>query len=108
VSDGVDCSAAYRERNWLVAFVSRCYLSYLAPAPDAEPGFNWIVYIETPEGQLSWHLHDDELPRFGHCPRWKAAVWDGHTTEEKYERLLALRPDRQKLRLIIQTESVDD
>lgn len=87
-----DCNAVYQERNRLVSFVSRCYPSYLAPAPDAEPGFNWIVFVETPEGQMSWHLHDDELELFNHCPRWQSAAWDGHTTDVKYERLLALRP----------------
>lgn len=94
-----DCNAVYQERNRLVSFVSRCYPSYLAPAPDAEPGFNWIVFVETPEGQMSWHLHDDELELFNHCPRWQSAAWDGHTTDLKYERLLALRPEMQKMPL---------
>ena len=91
-----DCNDVYTERNKLVAFLSRCYPSYLAPAPDAEPGFNWIVVVETPEKQLSWHLHDAELPMFDHCPRQKPGPWwDGHTTEDKYDRLLSLRPTRQ-------------
>lgn len=95
-----DCNIVYQERNKLVAFLTRCYPSYLAPAPDAEPGFEWIVFIETPEGQLSWHLHDNELAMFNHCPRQKpGAWWDGHTTDQKYERLLALRPEMQQLSL---------
>lgn len=95
-----DCNDVYGERNKLVAFLSRCYPSFLAPAPDAEPGFEWIVFIETPEGQLSWHLHDSELPWFEHCPRQKPGEWwDGHTTDEKYGRLLSLRPEMQRLAL---------
>ena len=95
-----DCNSVYQERNKLVAFVSRCYPSYLAPAPDAEPGFEWIVFIETPSGQLSWHLHDDELSMFNHLLRLNPhSWWDGHTTEEKYDRLLALRPQMQHLEL---------
>jgi hypothetical protein len=100
-----ECNEVYAERNRLVSFLSRCYLSYLAPASDAEPGFEWIVYIETPEGQLSWHLHDDELPMFNHCPRQKAGSWwDGHTSEDKYARLLRLRPPSQAAAPIGETE----
>jgi hypothetical protein len=36
-----------------------------------------VAYIETPEGQVSWHL-----PQHGH-------EWDGHSTEEKYRRVRA-------------------
>lgn len=43
----------------------------------AEP--DWpVAYIELPTGQVSWHMpaHPDS--------------WDGHTTEEKFERIRAL------------------
>lgn len=38
-----------------------------------------VMYIELPTGQVSWHMpqHDKE--------------WDGHTTEQKYERIGAYR-----------------
>ena len=85
----------YRERDQLVAFLTRIYPSYLAPAPDAEPGFNWIVYVDTPEGQLSWHVADDEVDEFFKHLNKTHVKWDGHTTEEKYRRLLALRPRMQ-------------
>lgn len=85
--------AVYRERDQLVAFLSRCYPSFLAPSPDAEPGFRWIVFVESPEGQLSWHVADHEVDEFfAHLNKRAAARWDGHTSEEKYRRLLALRP----------------
>ena len=66
-----------------------------------------IVFIDLPTGQVSWHIHDSEFPMFDHLqwhPRasternkWysgkKAApIWDGHTTEEKYERLAGIKP----------------
>jgi hypothetical protein len=83
----------YRERDQLVAFLTRIYPSFLAPAPDAEPGFNWIVYVDTPEGQLSWHVADHEIDEFfKHLNKRMTNPWDGHTTEEKYRRLVALRP----------------
>lgn len=37
-----------------------------------------VVFIELPTGQVSWHL-----PQHGEA-------WDGHSTEEKYERVHAL------------------
>jgi hypothetical protein len=47
-----------------------------------------VVYIDHPEGQLSWHIHDSHLPFFDHVERGNGKrSWDGHTTEEKYQRL---------------------
>ena len=38
---------------------------------------------------MSWHFHDDDAHLFeGMLPYEKP--WDGHTTEQKYERLQAL------------------
>jgi hypothetical protein len=46
----------------------------------AEP--DWpVVYIELPTGQISWHM-----PRHGR-------PWDGHTTEQKFERISAFAED---------------
>lgn len=40
----------------------------------AEP--EWpVVFIELPTGQVSWHMQQYPTP------------WDGHTTEQKYERI---------------------
>ena len=39
------------------------------------------------QSQVSWYIHYSELPLFDHLPKGKA-VWDGHTVEEKYERLV--------------------
>lgn len=95
--------AVYAERDKLVAFLSKAFPSYLYPPDDAMPGFNWCVMVLTPRGQLSWHIRDDELPWFDHLGRWEGANldrleswvrYDGHTTEEKYARLLRLVPDR--------------
>lgn len=43
--------------------------------PTAELGFQVVAYIEAPTGQLSWHMPEHVIP------------WDGHTTEQKYERV---------------------
>jgi hypothetical protein len=91
-----EINEVYRERDQLVAFLSRVYPSFLGPASDAEEGWNWIVYVDTPEGQLSWHVPDHELPEFfSHLNKRMVNAWDGHTTDEKYRRLTALRPRMQ-------------
>lgn len=82
---------AYRERNQLVAALSKVFPSVLAPATDAEPGWSTVVMIQLPTGQVSWHIKDSEIPEFfSHLVRDTNATWDGHTTEEKYRRLNAL------------------
>ena len=49
-----------------------------------------IVFINLPFGQVSWHIHDSELPWFSFLPSVPERPWDGHTTEQKYERLAML------------------
>jgi hypothetical protein len=52
----------------------------------AEP--DWpVLMIDTPYGQVSWHLKASEMP--ADMPDYPGE-WDGHTTPEKYERLAAL------------------
>ena len=85
---------AYWERNQLVAALSKLYPAWLARHPDEdttwEDDWHWIVFIEIPTGdadqQLSWHIHDKDLPYFSHL-QLRENTWDGHTTEEKYRRL---------------------
>jgi hypothetical protein len=93
--------AVYRERNQLVAALARCAraLNYpawlgLHPAEDAtwDPAWRNIVFITIPGGQLSWHVHDDELPLFSFLDR-AGPAWDGHSTDEKYARLAEWRPE---------------
>lgn len=102
---------AYWERNQLILALSKLYPSWLElhPLEDTKWEKDWrhIVFIEIPtfQGatmqshnlpstkQLSWHIHDSEVPYFSHLELKSGNSWDGHTTEEKYERLLRLRPD---------------
>lgn len=91
---------AYRERNQLVAFLSKLYPSHRArhPASDEtwENDWRWIICIHSPFGQLSWHIHDSDLPMFEHLET-NLNDWDGHSTEEKYRRLeQALRGEESK------------
>ena len=88
-----ELDVAYRERNALVAALIRSngYPAEVVMAPDTE-GW-WIVYVETPAGQLSWHISPDDMDLFSDWPvafGSRPSPWDGHTTEEKYQRLARL------------------
>jgi len=85
---------AYEERNRVVALLARLYLDKgfrVLQTRTSIPGWNpeWerCVYIETPEGQLSWHFHDRDAHLFEHVPKVASVDWDGHTTELKYQRI---------------------
>ena len=85
---------AYRERAQLVAWLAALHPAVLAPAPDVdEPGWQ-ILYLTAGGRQLSWHIAPADADLFGHVELVGAddprAQWDGHTTEEKYERIQAL------------------
>jgi len=82
---------AYRERNAVVAALIRVggYRAWRMLAPDAE-GW-WIVYAETPMGQVSWHVAPVDIRLFDGVPVG-SDPWDGHTTEEKYDRVARLVP----------------
>ena len=83
-----NCDAVYAERDQLVAALSRLFPSVIGPVDDAEPGWTSAVYVDTPAGQLSWHVPDHELATyFAGLSRVDVSPWDGHTTEEKYRRL---------------------
>ena len=91
-SQPTELDRAYYERNALVAALSKLYPSHRAHHPegaDWDPEWGNVVFIETPQGQLSWHMHVSHMHMFEHLPLSKNN-WDGHTTVEKYERLAAL------------------
>jgi hypothetical protein len=80
---------AYRERAHLVALLAAltddAVITY---APDTdEPGWQ-IVYLTLGGRQCSWHIAPRDAALFAHVERVGAldvrALWDGHTTEEKY------------------------
>ncbi len=86
-----DKDEAYAERNKLVAFLARCFPSgtMKTDIPGWDPEWHGCVFIDTPQGQMSWHYHDREAHLFENLPPYKGE-WDGHTTPEKYARLAAL------------------
>ncbi len=93
--------AVYNERNRCVAALCSMaqrlswstWLGKHEPADDPTWDKEWlnVVYINLPTGQVSWHIHDRDLPLFAHVGGAnKPGVWDGHTTDQKYKRLAAI------------------
>jgi hypothetical protein len=82
---------AYSERDRLVCAISKVFPSHLERHPDAdttwEDDWRWIVFVQFPTGQASWHIHDSELGWFDHLERCDGNSWDGHSTAEKYARI---------------------
>lgn len=64
------------------------------PESDTKWEKDWrtILFIDLPTGQASWHFHDSEAHLLSGFPEYPDR-WDGHTTEEKYERVLRARLD---------------
>lgn len=76
----------YEERANLVALLAQIYPSYWDYSDPEEP--DWpVVYVELPTGQTSWHISPDDWWIFACVPRKYGAQWDGHSTEEKYQRV---------------------
>lgn len=85
--------SAYAERNNLVLLLAGIYDSWMEKHPESDESWDddWrnIVFIQLPTGQASWHIHDSEYNRFKLViKKFKTGnSWDGHTTEQKYERV---------------------
>lgn len=84
-------TVAYSERDRVVCALSKLLPSHLERHPDSdtnwEDDWRWIVFVQFPTGQASWHIHDLELVWFDHLERKGGNSWDGHSTSEKYARI---------------------
>lgn len=69
---------AYHERDMLVCTLTKLFPAYLARHSEEEEweyDWRWIVYIDLPTGQVSWHIHDSERAMFDHL-EVKENNWD--------------------------------
>ncbi|MBD2201573.1 hypothetical protein H6G33_09460 [Calothrix sp. FACHB-1219] len=93
-----DKNYIYRERNILLAFLCNILYSadpsiverWLHPVEDKDWEEDWrnIIVIQlNEEEQYSWHIHDSELYLFHWLPL-RENKWNGHTTEDKYRRII--------------------
>lgn len=79
---------AYLERNRLVAFLAALFPSVRGKThiDGWDPEWHNCVHLVLPTGQASWHYHDSHAELFAHVPEGPL-IWDGHTTEQKYDRI---------------------
>jgi hypothetical protein len=80
--------ATYRERAHLVAHLAALHPSHIGHTDPAAP--DWaVVTIETPAGQMTWHIAERDMDLFAHVQPTNRICrgWDGHTTDEKYQRM---------------------
>lgn len=99
-----DKNQAYKERNILVSILLKGMARYpdtfkvfraKHPEDDKEWERDWmniagVEYLSITSGfvQAVWHFHDKEIDLIKDLPLNKAYVWDGHTTDEKYKKLI--------------------
>ncbi|MER7971048.1 hypothetical protein ABTX35_18975 [Streptomyces sp. NPDC096080] len=86
--------AAYRERAQLLAWLAALHPANAVrtPALDVEDQEGWqLLYLTAGGRQMSWHIHPRDADLVQHVTPVNAdderAQWDGHDTEEKYERM---------------------
>jgi hypothetical protein len=83
---------AYRERAHLVALLAAMTpRAVITPAEDVEePGWQ-IIYLLIGGRQASWHIAPRDADLFEHVKHVDSldphTIWDGHTTEQKYDRI---------------------
>lgn len=78
-------SELYRERAALLAHLATVYPSHVQYNGD-EPGYA-SLYISLPTGQTAWYIADADMDLFTHVRTDLLETWDGHTVEERQERL---------------------
>jgi hypothetical protein len=86
----------FSERNILVAVLSKIFpsiLAYHAADEDGDDGNNsydgFVCYIEMPTGQVSFHVGEDSRSSwFEHLKVANIPVWDRHTSDEKWARVV--------------------
>lgn len=89
---------AYSERNKCIAALAnfirdtahpgyRVYVAY-HENKDWEDDWRTILVIEKGDIQMTWHFHDSEKYLLTKLPIVNLYKWDGHSTDEKYKRLL--------------------
>lgn len=91
---------AYSERNRLVAALSKLFPASIGPHVGEPWEDDWrnVVFIDLPTGQVSWHIHDSELPLFAHLGHDATRAWDGHSDSEKWQRVARLAAAEEQAR----------
>ncbi|MEV0247930.1 hypothetical protein AB0H76_15160 [Nocardia sp. NPDC050712] len=103
----------YRGRAEVLAVLAQIFPSQM-PWPEA-PGDWPVLFLTTPEGQVSWHINPGDLDLFD-TDRYamvndedpgSRTVWDGHTTKQKSDRLHRLATCYQPADLLVEQHEID-
>lgn len=83
-----DKDEAYRERNNVVAAFARLFPSGIRKTEIEgwNPEWHGCVYIDLPNGQISYHYHDNQAQLFADLPAY-TKEWDGHDKATVHMRL---------------------
>ncbi len=90
---GKERDGAYRERAQLLAWLAALHPSttVITTAPDIDEDGWQLLYLVAGGWQMSWHISPRDADLFRHVtavePSDARAQWDGHGTEQKYERI---------------------
>jgi len=81
-----EIDAVYEDRNLLACALAQATYAPSGWKPDPESPDEWaIVWIETPVGQVSWHVPRDMAEDL--APPQQGAEYDGYDREVKNDRL---------------------
>ncbi|MEH0428809.1 hypothetical protein QBB34_21240 [Streptomyces stelliscabiei] len=84
---------AYRERAQLLAWLAALHptATVITASPDVDEDGWQLLYLVAGGWQMSWHIHPRDAELFRHVTVVDVtdvrAQWDGHGTEQKYERI---------------------
>lgn len=89
----VDRNSVYSERNTLVALLSCLYEgAFISPVTDESGWFIVVIPMDTGRNKAiryhSWHIPEVERYLFKHLDVKDDWVWDGETTQEKYDSIV--------------------
>jgi hypothetical protein len=84
--------AVYHDRNLLALLCARLaeqlqFDVFLSDDPEEEDGKWYIIFIELPTGQVSYHV-PGELVYGQNWPDGKSSEWDKHSTPDKHIRIV--------------------
>lgn len=86
MTDEKDIDDVYEDRNLLACALAQATAAPSGWKPDPESPAEWaIVWIETPMGQVSWHI-DREMAESLAGPQ-RDSEYDGYDREVKNDRL---------------------
>lgn len=88
-----DINEVYSERNTCVSLIAKMALTLgfrVTLERDINESQWWIVYIQLPNGQVSWHFHQNQMEWFEGFPiNTGSSVYDQHSDALKYQRVLS-------------------